>query len=281
VRDDITDVLPGLLWTTGIPLAGAKGRGGVAVLSLKRGIQAVARDYRRGGALGFLLRRSYLDPERPQRELNLLQKLSNKGVPVVTPLAALAKKQGLFYRLRLLTELLPGALPLPAFLAEHPRLRGAAIEEAGRVVRMAFAAGLWHPDLHPDNLLAWVPEAVAAAVPQDAAQDAAEDLPQDGGAEAAPTVRPAVRPTVRPEVRLLDLDRAELRNRLSNQDQNRMLLRMARYLRRHAGDLPIEPTTQDHLRFLKGMGMKPEERHLRMRELVPQLERELSGHGIA
>ena len=248
VRADLADVLPGLLWTTGTPLPGAKGRGGVTVLSFKHDILAVARDYRRGGALGFLLPKSYLDPERPQRELHLLLKLRKKGVPVVAPLAALAKKQGLFYRLRLLTELLPGAMPLPAFLAKQPRLRGAAIEEAGRVVRLAFAAGLWHPDLHPDNLLARLPKGAAGQGP---------------------------------EVRLLDLDRAELRKKLSTEEQDRMLLRMARYLRRHEQDLPIEPTTPDHLRFLKGMGMKPEERHLRMRELTPQLRRELSRHGIA
>ncbi len=251
VRADLADVLPGLLWTSGTPLPGAKGRGGVTVLNFKHGIQAVARDYRRGGALAFLLRQSYLDPERPQRELHLLLKLHKKGVPVVTPLAALAKKQGLFYRLRLLTELLPGAMPLPAFLARYPRLRGAAIEEAGRVVRLAFAAGLWHPDLHPDNLLAYIPE------------------------DAEDTAGKA------PEVRLLDLDRAELRKKLSTEEQDRMLLRMARYLRRHEEDLPVEYTTPDHLRFLKGMGLKPEERHLRMRELTPRLERELARHGIA
>lgn len=252
LRSDLTDVLPGLLWTTGTPLPGAKGRGGIFVLSLKHGIRAVARDYHRGGSLGFLLRKSYLDPERPQRELRLLQRLQQKGVPVVTPLAALARKQGLFYRLRLLTELLPGALPLPAFLARHPVCRRAAIEEAGRVVRLAFSAGLWHPDLHPDNLLARLPEDGQHC--------------EDGQ---------------RPEVRLLDLDRAELRKQLTAEEQDRMLLRMARYLRRHEQDLPIEPTTQDHLRFLKGMGLTREARHVRMRELIPLLRQELARHGIA
>jgi hypothetical protein len=246
LRQDLTDVLPGLLWTTGSPLPGAKGRSGVSVLSLKHGIRAVARDYSRGGSIGFLLRKSYLDPERPQRELQLLLTLQRKGVPVVTPLAALAKKQGLFWRLRLLTELLPGAMPLPTFLAEHPDHRRSAIEAAGRVVHLAFGAGLFHPDLHPDNLLA--------------------RLPEDGGG---------------PEVRLLDLDRAELRKQLTTEEQDRMLLRMARYLRRHERDLPIEPSTPDHLRFLKGMGMEPAERHLRMRELVPMLRQELARHGIA
>lgn len=246
LRSDLTDVLPSLLWATGTALPGAKGRGGVSVLNLKHGIRAVARDYQRGGSIGFLLRRSYLDPQRPHRELHLLLELQKKGVPVVTPLAALARRQGLFYRLRLLTELLAGAMPLPAFLARHPRHRRAAIEEAGRVVRLAFGAGLWHPDLHPDNLLARLPETGRG-----------------------------------PELRLLDLDRAELREQLTNEEQDRMLLRMARYLRRHERELPIEPTTQDHLRFLKGMGMKTEERHLRMRELMPLLRQELARHGIA
>ncbi len=246
VRSDLRDVPPALFWTTGAPLPGAKGRGGVSVLNLKHGIQAVARDYHRGGGLGFLLRKSYLDPERPQRELRLLLGLRQRGVPVVTPLAALARKQGLFYRLRLLTELLPEAMPLPAFLAEHPGHRRAAIEEAGRVVRLAFGAGLWHPDLHPDNLLARLPE-----------------------------------PGQRPEICLLDLDRAELRDELSQGEQDRMLLRMARYLRRHAQELPIDPSNQDHLRFLKGMGLSLEERRLRMRELIPLLRQELARHGIA
>ncbi len=52
VRTDLCDVLPALLWTTGVSLPGAKGRGGVTVLSFKHGIRAVARDYRRGGKLG-------------------------------------------------------------------------------------------------------------------------------------------------------------------------------------------------------------------------------------
>jgi hypothetical protein len=263
VRTDLCDVLPALLWTTGVPLPGAKGRGGVTVLSFKHGIRAVARDYRRGGTFGFLLRNSYLDPERPQRELHLLLKLHDKGVPVVTPLAALARKQGLFYRLRLITELLPGALPLPAFLAEHPRHRRAAIEAAGRVVRLAFGAGLWHPDLHPDNLLARLRH-----TEEGQAED--EGLAED----QAPGVEEV-------EVRVLDLDRAELRKKLSAEEQDRMLLRMARYLRRHERELPVEASTPDYLRFLKGMGMAPAERHLRMRELTPMLRRELARHGIA
>ena len=257
VRTDLCDVLPALLWTTGVSLPGAKGRGGVTVLSFKHGIRAVARDYRRGGKLGFLLRNSYLDPERPQRELHLLLKLHDNGVPVVTPLAALARKRGLFYRLRLITELLPGALPLPAFLAAHPRHRRAAIEAAGRVVRLAFSAGLWHPDLHPDNLLARLRHT--------------DEGQADDEAVGGPQV----------EVRLLDLDRAELHKKLSAAEQDSMLLRMARYLRRHEEELPVEASTSDHLRFLKGMGMAPAERHLRMRELTPMLRQELLRHGIA
>ena len=219
VRVDLADVLPSLMWATGTPLPGAKGRGGgVTVLNFEHGVRAVARDYRRGGALGFLLTKSYLDPDRPRRELELLVKLRELGVPTVTPLAALARKiaLGLCYRLRLITELVPDALPLPAFLAAHPHLRRAAIEAAGRAVRLAFAAGLWHPDLHPDNLLARVAEGTGAG-----------DV----------------------DVRLLDLDRAELRKDLSVAEQDRMLLRMARYLRRHQPDLPVRASAPDHLRL--------------------------------
>jgi len=82
----------------------------------------------------------------------VLLRLRDEGVPVVRPLAALARRRT-FWRLRLLTELEPDALPLAAFCAADPAARRWAIEAAGVTCRLAFEAGLRHPDLHVDNVL--------------------------------------------------------------------------------------------------------------------------------
>lgn len=244
VRCDLPDSSVDELWGDGVALPHAKGRGGVGLLELGAGLQGVCRDYRRGGALGFLLPRSYLDGRRAERELRILANLHRRGVPVVRPLAALARRHLLvFFRLRLITELVAGARPLPGFLHAHPELRNAALQAAGRVVGEAFGAGLRHPDLHPDNLVA-----------------------RDVGGEV--------------EVRLLDLDRATLQDRLTPDQQDRMLLRMARYLRRHAADLPITPRAVDILRFLAGMALDRAARRETLGRLRPLYVEELRRHGL-
>ncbi len=126
----------------------------MAVLEPKAGVVAAARTYRHGGALRGLLGDRYLRPSRAFRELQALAELARRGVPAVEPLAALAQRQGVFFRLRLVTALVPDARVLTDFLAAHPALHRQAVEEAGRVVRQAFEVGLVHRDLHPDNLLA-------------------------------------------------------------------------------------------------------------------------------
>jgi len=127
-------------WAALEPLPGAKGRGGVGLLRLGER-QLVVRPYRRGGALGSLLHDRYARPGRARSELELLAALRREGVPVVTPIAAVARRGRAFWRLRLCTELMPDALPLPAFLAAHPALRRYAADAVGTVVRLAFDAG--------------------------------------------------------------------------------------------------------------------------------------------
>ncbi len=244
VRSDLSDLPVDDLWRDGVALPHAKGRAGVGLLDLGAGLRGVCRDYQRGGALGFLFPRSYLDRHRCERELHVLAELQRCGIPVVTPLAALARRHMLlFFRLRLITELVDGALPLPTFLADRPELRGAAVEAAGKVVAQAFGAGLLHPDLHPDNLVA-------------------RDL--DGVVE----------------VRLLDLDRAKIGPGLEQHQEDQMLLRMARYLRRHQADLPVIGRAIDVLRFLAGMGLDQNARRQTLARLRPLYALELRRHGL-
>ena len=244
VRSDLSDVTVDELWGQGVPLPLAKGRGGVGLLDLGSGLQAVCRDYRRGGLLGGLLGGSYLDGGRADRELRALAELHHRGVPVVVPVASLARRHMLvFSRLRLVTELVQGALPLPAFLAAEPGRRKQAVQVAGKVIAMALDAGLLHPDLHPDNLVA---RCVDGAV----------------------------------EVRLLDLDRARLLEALSREQRDRMLLRMARYLRRHVHDLAIRVRPVDVLGFFAGMGLDRGARRLEIQRLRPLYSEELRRHGL-
>ena len=49
-------------------------------MDLPAGLRGVCRDYRRGGALAFLLPRSYLDRRRAERELRLLAELRKRGI---------------------------------------------------------------------------------------------------------------------------------------------------------------------------------------------------------
>ena len=251
LRQDLAGTPLDHLWSAGRPLQEARGRGGACVVDLESQngrVVGVARDYLRGGALAFLFPRSYLDRYRAERELSVLAALRRRGVPVVEPVAALSRRQWIFcHRLRLITVLLENALPLPAFVADHPDLRRAAIREAGRVVQLAMTAGLIHRDLHPDNLVARV-----------------DDCKPDGVA-----------------VYLLDLDRAELRSQLTTPDRDRMLVRMARYLRRHADELRVRPAAPDQVRFLAGMGLSREERKAAFARIRPLLETQLARRGLS
>ncbi|HLU40547.1 MAG TPA: MFS transporter, partial [Planctomycetota bacterium] len=219
VRADLVAVPDAAWWAEGTALEGARGRGaGVVVLDLPGGLRGVARTYRRGGALAALLRERFADPARPARELGTLLALRAANVAAVEPLAALARRDGWLWRLRLVTALVEGARPLPALIAARPDLRRIAVARAGALVGAAFAAGLVHPDLHPDNLIA---------------------APRADGVE----------------VWLVDLDRARIGPPVPPARRIAMLARMARYLERHRATLPVQPTRTDALRFLAALGM--------------------------
>lgn len=219
LRSDLMAIDLDALWAEPAPLPHARGRGGIGTLQLRPGLCAVARPFRRGGAFGKVLGDRYPGPARVCRELALLVALRQRGVPVVTPLAALGRRPRAFWRLRLLTELEPGAVPLPEFCRAHPQAHRWAIESAGVTIRLAFAAGLLHPDLHPDNVLCALHGDRVRAV-------------------------------------LVDLDRASLAANLSEAQRDAMLVRMERYLHRHSGRLQGIFSTADRYRFLRATGLR-------------------------
>jgi hypothetical protein len=233
IRADLAGLGLDAFWGALEPLAGAKGRGGIGRLRVGDRELAV-RPYRRGGAFGKLLHDRYTHPSRARRELELLEAMRGEGVPVVSPVAALARRGRAFWRLRLCTELLPDAAPLPAFMASNAALRRYAVEAAGIVVRLAFEAGLLHPDLHPDNVLC---------------------APRGDKVRAV----------------LVDLDRARQKKPLVEQDRDAMLVRMQRYVLRHAGDLAAVPSRAETMRFLKALGLSRDARHAAWRTLATKV----------
>lgn len=220
-------------WSALEPLPGGKGRGGIGLL--RAGDQVlVVRPFRRGGAFGALLRDRYAGPARARAELELLAALRDQGVPVVAPVAAVARRSGAFWRLRLATEHLPAATPLPAFLAAEPRLRRHTAEAVGAVLHLAFAAGLRHPDLHADNILC------------------------ESRGE-------------RVRIVLVDLDRAVLAPPLPPAAREAMLARLQRYWIRHRQHLPAQPSAAECMRCLRGLEPDRRARHELWRRVAERL----------
>ncbi len=242
LREDLADGGLEPLLQAPEPLAGAKGRGGVGTLRLPGGLFAVARPYRRGGLLGRWLGDRYLGPGRACRELEVLAALRRGGVAAAAPLAAVARRSGLCWRLLLVTERVEGALPLPQFCAARGDARRAVIEATAAALAAAFDLGLRHPDLHPDNVLV--------------------------------TERQG-----RVEVVLIDMDRAQLRPPVEAAARRRMLVRMARYLRKHANRLPYAASRTDGLRLLRGLGLDRGQRRREWGLLQDALRRQLRRRG--
>jgi len=223
VRADLAALPLATWWQPLEPLPAAKGRGGVGLLRVA-GQVLVVRPFRRGGALGAVLHDRYMRPRRARAELELLAALRAHGVPVVVPVAAVARRSGAFWRLRLCTEYLDGALPLPAFLAANPALRRFTAEAVGSVLHLAFAAGLRHPDLHADNVLC----------------QARGD---------------------RVRIVLVDLDRGVIVRKLAAGSRDAMLVRLQRYWLRHRQHLPATPSRAERMRCLRSLLPDRDARH--------------------
>jgi hypothetical protein len=243
VREDLAALPLDRFWEPVAAMSGAKGRGGVGTMELAPGLVAVVRPLRRGGALAGLLGDRYPGPSRVHGELTALVAMRQRGVPVVTPLAAVARRKGAFWQLRLFTELEAGALPLPAFAAANPQDRSWAVEAAAVAVRLAFSAGLDHPDLHPDNLLV---------------------------SRRGDRIRAV----------LVDLDKAKLRTSLTPRQTDAMLVRMARYLWKHRARLPVPCTAADRMRFLRGLGLDRQACREAWQRLDPKLRRAVAARGL-
>ena len=99
--------------------------------------------------LGFYLARSI---SRPLAEFRMLAGLSDMGLPVPAPLAALCARQGLRYRGWLLLERILQVVPLADLIMERAD-DDSLWRRCGAVIRRFHAAGVVHADLNARNIL--------------------------------------------------------------------------------------------------------------------------------
>jgi 3-deoxy-D-manno-octulosonic acid kinase len=120
------------------------------------GVRWVLRRYLRGGMAARVVRDRYLwlgeERTRSFRELRLLGELRRRKLPVPVPVAARYLRGLVSYRAELITERLPGALPLSAVLAAG-RMDDARWSAVGRCLRSFHDAGVQHADLNAHNIM--------------------------------------------------------------------------------------------------------------------------------
>lgn len=138
-----------LLDGIGCEPAGVGGRGELHRFAYAAGT-GIARRYRRGGAIRFLLRESYFLVNRPLHELRVHHEAYATGLPVPIPLGVVWERRGPYYRGAIATRELESVTLLDAL--QGPDADG-ALHAAGAAVRAMHDAGLYHADLQVRNLL--------------------------------------------------------------------------------------------------------------------------------
>lgn len=131
------------------------GRGSISYLSLA-GQDFALRRYLRGGLAARLSRDRYLwlgeARNRAFRELQLLARLVEQGLPVPRPVAASYRREGCTYQAELVTARLPDARSLAdRWLAGEAGDRDWVA--VGRCLRRFHDAGVRHADLNANNIM--------------------------------------------------------------------------------------------------------------------------------
>lgn len=194
-----------------------QGRGPVHVVEAGGRPRAV-RHYFRGGAVAALLGDRYLrvGEPRPLAELRASEAARSRGVPSPRVVAGAVYPAGVFYRADLVTDYVPGARDLAAWLFGEagPDERRAALAATGTLVARMAAAGLRHPDLNAGNVLLTT---------------------SDDGLRAL----------------LLDLDRCALAPPGRSASSGPLLARLERSLRKLSGATGRPPPSSDELALLR------------------------------
>jgi 3-deoxy-D-manno-octulosonic acid kinase len=144
-------------WASADPAAmELRGRGAAWRVRSEAG-EWVVRHFRRGGAVARMLGDRYFrgrEP-RPLFELRASEAARARGVPTPRVVAAAWRVRGAFYRADLATEYVPDSADLAdvTFEGRGGAEPDAAWRAAGALLRVAFDAGVRHPDLNLRNIL--------------------------------------------------------------------------------------------------------------------------------
>ncbi len=133
----------------------AQGRGSALFLDTPFG-PAVLRKYLRGGQAARISRDRYLftgyGRSRPMAEFRMMEQLSQMGLPVPEPLAAMCLRDGAYYTGSLLTRRIMDVHAL-AELIELKRFDAPLWRAIGSTIRLFHDKGVVHADLNARNIL--------------------------------------------------------------------------------------------------------------------------------
>ncbi|MBN1419885.1 MAG: hypothetical protein JXP34_13980 [Planctomycetes bacterium] len=119
------------------------------------GLEVVVKAYRRGGMIGGLLGDRYAGAGRFIGELEMYDRASRNGLPLVEVLGLVVERRGGFARAWEYSRWIPGARELWDAIKDASAEEAAArVEEAGGLARALAEAGIEHTDLSARNILA-------------------------------------------------------------------------------------------------------------------------------
>ncbi|MFK7732888.1 MAG: 3-deoxy-D-manno-octulosonic acid kinase, partial [Pseudomonadales bacterium] len=116
----------------------------------------VLRQYRRGGLVGSLVKRSYLwtglENTRPFCELKLLADIQQTPVAACKPYAARIIRKGLVYQAQLITEQVLDSETLGELL-QSSQVSNDILQATGQAIRVMHDQQIHHADLNANNIL--------------------------------------------------------------------------------------------------------------------------------
>ncbi len=130
------------------------GRRRVPALRLDLFGRVVVKSYYRGGLIARFNRRHYIRGRatRSEKEFEWLRRVRELGVRAPKPIAA-AHQGRLFCRCWLVCREVTGATSLAQLSIERPECLDALLAGCRRQVERLIANSIFHPDLHPGNVL--------------------------------------------------------------------------------------------------------------------------------
>lgn len=141
-------------WLTQQHSTAGSGRGQAVLIDTPA--QMVLRDYCRGGLVRHFSERRFifdgLTRTRPYRELTLLNRMRDAGLPVPRGLAGLVSRYGISYEASILMERIPASQEVHEYILTAS-LSDADWHNIGRLIRQLHDNQIYHHDLNIHNIM--------------------------------------------------------------------------------------------------------------------------------